>query len=559
MVKKFAKNTELGDNQIDEEEMAKPEYPRYCEESERLISFIGWPRPYIKPEKLAAAGFFYLGLGDDVTCFECGVEINDWKIGEDPLTEHTLDAEDCRFINGLPCGNVPINSKRQEETLGKFIRTDSAKSSHAELKRQRTKAVQAGPSSTNSETRGISFSKAYDHAKETMGKSRASQTSAPLTKKTVLRRTPNSLSLLIPSSTKKPDTEKILGAVKGVGAGNKCMSSTPLEKEKAMVARTRKPSNGANPDTTTGNNMTTLPAKRTVTKTSPPGPPPSSDETGIKQTEPRGETEGKDEPINVRTSTLPTTQGCRVVYFPAPEHDGMMDFSSYDARIKTFEDWPQSMAQTPASLADAGLYYLGVGDKVKCFSCKGHLHKWAIKDDPWEQHAYWYKKCKYVLARKGSEFIRKVSLKPPMDASLAETMACYRSYCQKGIKPIRAERIPLPEYEKAALMECIPTGFVAPGTRLDDVVFENLCRYCGMRRVGGIYVPCTHTVACYQCAIAANKCDICNEEILFVKNIIIIPDRPYHEYEHLVTPMMIQEANDLTRATIRTLQALAKK
>ncbi|KAK2587174.1 hypothetical protein KPH14_002923 [Odynerus spinipes] len=80
----------------------------YRFESARLRSFENWPVSYIEPEKLAAAGFYYLGEGDKVRCFECGIEICQWVEGDDPEEDHKRWSDRCRFIRKLPCGNVPI-------------------------------------------------------------------------------------------------------------------------------------------------------------------------------------------------------------------------------------------------------------------------------------------------------------------------------------------------------------------------------------------------------------------------------------------------------------------
>lgn len=82
----------------------------YRFESERLRSFENWPLSYIEPEKLAAAGFYYLGEGDKVKCFECNIEICQWVENDDPMEDHKRWSNRCRFIKKLPCGNVPIGA-----------------------------------------------------------------------------------------------------------------------------------------------------------------------------------------------------------------------------------------------------------------------------------------------------------------------------------------------------------------------------------------------------------------------------------------------------------------
>ncbi|XP_014613191.1 PREDICTED: baculoviral IAP repeat-containing protein 7-B-like [Polistes canadensis] len=82
----------------------------YRFESERLKSFCNWPVSYVKPEKLAEAGFYYLGEGDRVKCFECNIEICQWAENDDPMEDHERWSNRCRFIKKQPCGNIPLGA-----------------------------------------------------------------------------------------------------------------------------------------------------------------------------------------------------------------------------------------------------------------------------------------------------------------------------------------------------------------------------------------------------------------------------------------------------------------
>jgi len=82
----------------------------YRFESARLESFKGWPCLWMKPEKLAAAGFYYTGESDKVRCFECDKEICQWKAEDDPMVDHQRWSSRCRFVRGISCGNVPIGT-----------------------------------------------------------------------------------------------------------------------------------------------------------------------------------------------------------------------------------------------------------------------------------------------------------------------------------------------------------------------------------------------------------------------------------------------------------------
>lgn len=65
----------------------------------------------------------------------------------------------------------------------------------------------------------------------------------------------------------------------------------------------------------------------------------------------------------------------------------------------------------PQALSDAGFYYTGVGDKVKCFCCDGVIGDWNFTDNPWEEHAFWFPNCKFVVAEKGNMFVASIKKK----------------------------------------------------------------------------------------------------------------------------------------------------
>lgn len=79
-------------------------------EYERLKTFEGWPVTFISASAMAAAGFYYLKVGDRVRCAFCGVEVGCWVEGDDPLQDHQRWSPSCRFIRKLPSGNIPLSS-----------------------------------------------------------------------------------------------------------------------------------------------------------------------------------------------------------------------------------------------------------------------------------------------------------------------------------------------------------------------------------------------------------------------------------------------------------------
>lgn len=84
--------------------------PDYRYEIYRLQSLDSYPASRNDRAKLAAAGFYYIGEDDTVKCFECEAMISDWSPYEDPMECHKRYVPECRFVQGLRCGNIPIGN-----------------------------------------------------------------------------------------------------------------------------------------------------------------------------------------------------------------------------------------------------------------------------------------------------------------------------------------------------------------------------------------------------------------------------------------------------------------
>uniref|UniRef100_A0A0P4WKH5 Uncharacterized protein n=1 Tax=Scylla olivacea TaxID=85551 RepID=A0A0P4WKH5_SCYOL len=76
-------------------------------ESVRRLTFTSWTLPFVDPDQLARAGFFFLRTHDHVQCAFCQGVVGYWDPGDQPLEEHRRHFPSCRFVSGMPTGNVP--------------------------------------------------------------------------------------------------------------------------------------------------------------------------------------------------------------------------------------------------------------------------------------------------------------------------------------------------------------------------------------------------------------------------------------------------------------------
>lgn len=109
-----------------------------------------------------------------------------------------------------------------------------------------------------------------------------------------------------------------------------------------------------------------------------------------------------------------------------PKREG---FSTLDARIRTFTNWPLADVQPVEQMASAGFYYKDTEDHVRCFHCNGGLRQWQRDDDPWYEHAKWFPKCKFVELVKGAQFVADVQhqTQPRLDAVMVDNEAVQRA------------------------------------------------------------------------------------------------------------------------------------
>lgn len=94
-------------------------------------------------------------------------------------------------------------------------------------------------------------------------------------------------------------------------------------------------------------------------------------------------------------------------------------YASLAARLASFERWPADRHQAPRTLAEAGFYYTGTDDQVRCFYCDGGLGKWEAGDTPWTEHAHWFPHCGYLLLVKGQDFVDTCNNRTPVQRVLS--------------------------------------------------------------------------------------------------------------------------------------------
>lgn len=73
------------------------------------------------------------------------------------------------------------------------------------------------------------------------------------------------------------------------------------------------------------------------------------------------------------------------------------DLTTYANRLKTFDGVWKLDFITPNQMAKAGLYYLGIQDRVRCLFCSKEFDYWKPGDDPAVEHKRQSPHCAFFL------------------------------------------------------------------------------------------------------------------------------------------------------------------
>lgn len=186
-----------------------------------------------------------------------------------------------------------------------------------------------------------------------------------------------------------------------------------------------------------------------------------------------------------------------------------IEFATEEERLQTFADWPRQMKQKPGHLADAGFFYMQMGDRVMCFCCGGGLNNWEASDDPWEQHIYWYENCPYVQLMRTPKYIKSVRKKFKKTTEKGDNENDVNGKPQNTESGVDCEEINA-SLGKLSLKKWRKTG------KPND---SRLCRICCNDEYNAVFLPCGHVIACAKCASTQTKCPVCREPLQDIKRI----------------------------------------
>jgi len=369
-------------------------------EHARLTTFQTWPsNAKVEAWKMAKAGLFHTGQNEEVKCTWCGCIFNNWQYGDQVMAKHRMASPTCVFVQNQS-DNVPI-------VTSSAVVNDNAPSNNSNS----TEDVDDG--SVMMET---------DHSPTSPRR----PTASPPEPRPELKSEAVRLSTFAnwPVAFMSP-VELSRAGFYYLGRGDSCRCAFCGSYVGDWVE-------GDEPMAEHLNLFPMCPFVRglevgnvrigeEVRPTSQPSSEnPGHDEAGLRWPPPHrasnaGPEKGNGHPNNFMSqmgSVSGKEENIGIIKHTGPLHP---NYATLEARLRTFREWPPALKQQPQELAEAGFYYIGLSDQVKCFYCDGGLRNWQPEDVPWVEHSRWFSKCVFVRLVKGDDFVAKCLVDKPPD------------------------------------------------------------------------------------------------------------------------------------------------
>lgn len=228
-------------------------------------------------------------------------------------------------------------------------------------------------------------------------------------------------------------------------------------------------------------------------------------------------------------SNGPVVQQLSAPVVPQQKRPEYPNYAIEAKRLESYEDWPKFMKQKPKELSDAGFFYTGKSDRVKCFSCGGGLKDWEAEDEPWEQHAMWYSTCEYLKLMKGETYIAQCLAKKenpseqngsdvgPSNSPQPSTSGV-GSTAPTSLQSSQSSSLSVSAEEVNAMVGC-SSDEDEPNRKSDT---SRTCKICYVNEYNTAFSPCGHVVACAKCASSVTKCPLCRKPFTNVMRIYLM-------------------------------------
>ena len=162
----------------------------------------------------------------------------------------------------------------------------------------------------------------------------------------------------------------------------------------------------------------------------------------------------------------------------APTKEFLDYMKDANLRLTTYYDFPTSCRVSTESLVEAGFFYTGKEDRVKCAFCYGALYSWEEDDVALIEHIKYYATCPFV-------------------------------------KGISCGNIPLKQTPELVTSELNTASEEEVTLETENMQLKEnmLCKICMEVDFNTVLLPCSHLICCDNCAKRINFCPICRSKI----------------------------------------------
>lgn len=226
------------------------------------------------------------------------------------------------------------------------------------------------------------------------------------------------------------------------------------------------------------------------------------------------------------------------------------EMANAHARRESFRDKEYKYPFSTDKCVDAGLYYQGPKDNVRCFYCDGGLTNFKKTDDPWVEHCKWFPDCKFVLFRdkynkckiplqsqskpkyvldnrEMQGRLASPKIKILLDQGFAVSdikTALQRQFALVGddytsiahivedifaLKDFRVELNVNQVINSISHMKLVNSDLSELVTKYETLNNLITCKICMDKRIDIVFLPCGHFVTCNVCAPQITNCCIC--------------------------------------------------
>ena len=196
-------------------------------------------------------------------------------------------------------------------------------------------------------------------------------------------------------------------------------------------------------------------------------------------------------------------------------------------RQESFARWRCAVAINTPAMAEAGLFSCGKDDYARCHACGVTLSQWEAGDEPWSEHRRHSPLCPFLkegprqLGRE-NDAAQGTQKNHASAFSTLEGMGFTSQQIKRALASFSAstDSPTLDDVVNVLLTSAEDGGeeenaerFRPTTTGLQETGERHLCKVCMDAELGILFQPCGHLACCVDCAPQLRRCPYCQSAI----------------------------------------------